>query len=212
MAVVRELPGQLGRGVQPLLDGGGGPPLDQVRQLVEELGACSLPVLPQGENLLELIEDQEGDGKAVARVPEVGALAVEELPEGLAASGLRRLDAGRRGGTGDRRLDLSREGEAARGVVEANVDWKDVAFTQAGEDAGLEERGLAEAGEAEENGQALAQDQAMEGVGLDLPALEEVAVRFAERRQARPRVLGVDRAGVGDLDGRAQGALAIVFW
>jgi hypothetical protein len=52
----------------------------------------------------------------------------------------------------------------------------------------------------------------MEGVGLDLPALEEVAVRLAERRQARPGILGVDRAGVGDLDGRAQGALAIVFW
>lgn len=62
----------------------------------------------------------------------------------------------------------------------------------------------------------------MEGVGLDLPAMEEVAVRLAERRQARPGILGVDRAGVdrtgvdraavGDLDGRAQGALAIVFW
>ena len=80
------------------------------------------------------------------------------------------------------------------GVVEPHVHRQDVLFAQSRKEARLEERGLAQAGKTKEHGKPVSLHQAAERLGFSLPAVEVLFVALAEGDQARPRIVGVDRA------------------
>jgi hypothetical protein len=76
----------------------------------------------------------------------------------------------------------------------------------------LEKRCLAEARKAEEDGEPAAQDEAQKLLGLGFAAVKEVLVLLAEGGEARPGVVGVDRAGVRrgrGVGGGIHGTLAV---
>ena len=66
-------------------------------------------------------------------------------------------------------------------VVQANAYRQDVLVPQDGKQTGLQERGLAKAGHAEEDGQPLAQDETMQFVDLRFAAVKILLVLLGER-------------------------------
>ena len=68
--------------------------LDEVREVLDELGGA-LPArvvrLRQGEDLLELVEDEQGNDRLAVRVLEDVVAVVQELPERFACLGDTRL-------------------------------------------------------------------------------------------------------------------------
>ncbi len=85
--------------------------LDEVGELGDEGSDAAIP-LPQGEQLLELIENQDRREEAVAHAPEMGR--VEVFPETLLGAGRRGLDTLRRDYLDDRGLDLDPARRRAR--------------------------------------------------------------------------------------------------
>jgi hypothetical protein len=69
--------------------------------------------------------------------------------------------------------------------------------TQTREEARLQQRGLAQAGQAEEDRQALAHGEAEQRLGFGLPSLEIALIGFAKGKQAGPRVVRVHGSAAG---------------
>jgi AcrR family transcriptional regulator len=138
-------------------------------------------VLPAGvvglrerEDLLELVEDEDGRQHAAVCVLEDVVAVVEEFPERLAGHGgaALRPAAGGLGGAEDRALDLLGRRRRVRVVVEAHIDGAEALGPEARHEAGLQDGGLAEAGLAEEDREELALDAAAELGRLLVAAVE----------------------------------------
>ena len=100
---------------------------------------------------------------------------MEKLPErfaGFRAAGLG-PGAGARGVGVDERLDLLGRRRRARCVIEPHVDRPVAGPAQPREDAGLKQRGFAEAGLPEEDGEGIAFGPAREVANLLVAAVEK---------------------------------------
>jgi hypothetical protein len=174
--------------------------LGQIRELFDQLVRLPGHLAALREELLELIEDQHRRGRVVALVPEVGVGPMEVLPERLVVPRLRRLDAeGARLGD-DLALDLLDGRRQVAAVAQADVDREVVLEPQTRKESGAQQRGLAEAGQPEEQREPARADAAIERFHLFFASAEVTPVVFAEREQRRPRMLGIDarlRIGLG---------------
>ena len=195
----RVVQGQLGIRLEALFHRRGRTRLRKVGELAQE-GLGSLPAIDVGpahrEDLLELIEDEEGRDETVALVPEADVPAMEVLPEGAVLVGLRRLDAGRVDGGGQRVPHLLPKGPAVISMPQAHVDGQNAVQPQPWKDAGAQQRRLPEAGDAKQHRHRGAGDDADHFLDDGLAPLEERLVRFAECGESWPGARGVHRRGV----------------
>ena len=181
--------------------------LHQVGEVREKLlgpAPAGIVGLCQREDLLELVEDQDRDQGPAVRVLQDVVAVVQEFPERLACDGRAGLGpgAGGLGGAEDGALDLLGRRRGVRIVVETHVHGAEALGPQPRHEAGLEDRGLAEAGLAEEHREELALDAPAELGGLLLAAVEEGAGFLGEGNETEPGMLGVDG---GDGGGRGGG-------
>ena len=182
--------------LDPALKRRGRAVLDQVRQVREELlGAPPARIvgLREREDLLKLVEDQDGNEGAPARVLQDVVPVVQEFPERFPGDGGTGLGprSGRLGRQHHRTLDLLGGGGRLRVVVEPDVDRAEPLGPEARDKPGLEDGGLAEARLPKEHRQELALHPPAELRGLLLAAMEVAAGLLGERDQAEPRILGV---------------------
>ena len=172
--------------------------LDQVGQVLDELGgafAAEIVGLRERENFLELIEDQERNERVAGRVAQDVVAMVEELPQRFTL----RRDADLRPLTGllrraeDRGLDLLGGRRGFARIVDAHVHRAVAHRSEPRDDAGAQDRGLAEPGLPEQQCQGLALHAPRELSDFVLATVEVRARFFAERVEPEPRVLRVDR-------------------
>ena len=195
-------------GVEPVLEPARRVPLDEGGELAEErlAGGRELrPAATEGEDLFELIEDEDRDEETVARAPQLVVRPVEVFPERLAGAPWRHSDPGGCGVLEERVLALGDEVRGGRGVVEPHQDRQEALVPEQREEPGLKEGALAEAGEPVEHRQPVAPHPAVELVGGGRAAVEEGAVGLAEGGEPRPRVVPVDHALAGGRPGRRLG-------
>ena len=161
---------------------------------------------PEREQLLELVEDQHGHDGAATGVDQPVVAVMEKLPERftrLGGAGFRPR-AGARGRVGDHGLHLFARSGRAVAVIEPEVDRAEVGRAQPREDAGHEERRLAEAGLPEEHGERLALHEPGERANLGVAAVEEAALIFGERGEVGPGRIRVGcRRGTSNVAGFA---------
>ena len=195
----RVMEGQLGIRLETLFHGRRRARLRQVGELAEKR-LRSLPAIDAGpahrEDLLELIEHEEGRHETVPLVPEAYVPPVEVLPEGAVLVGLRRLDVGCFDSGGQRVPHLLAEGSGLIPMPQAHVDWQDAVQPQPWKDAGAQQRRFAQARDPEQHGHRGTGDDADHLLDDGLAALEERLVRFTERGESRPGARGIDRGGV----------------
>ena len=171
--------------------------LDEVGEVVEEplraQPACVVR-LRQREDLLELVEDQKREERAAAGIAQQVAAMVQELPERLALDGRAgpRPVARGLGRAEDRLLDLFGRRRRIGGVVHPHVDGAIALAAQPRHESCAQQRGLAEAGLAEQHRQELALHTTGELRGFLVAAVEVGAALLGVRGQAEPRILGVD--------------------
>ena len=135
--------------------------------------------LRQREDLLELVEDQQRQQRAPARVAQQVAAVVQELPQRLSLDRRARPRPvpGGHGGLEDRLLDLLGGWRRLGRIVDTHVH-RAVAFAaQPRHEAGSQQRGLAEPGLAEQHGEVLALHTARE-LGRLVVAAVEVGAGF----------------------------------
>ncbi len=155
-----ELLDQLGAFVQSLLERLGRPVLDHVGQLGQKLRCAESSVLARladREQLLELVEDEDGtDRPSLGRFQDQAA-TVKTLPERLGLLARANLPAAAcvDDGPRDRGDDLLGKPRRRGCVIEANRNGEVALGPQAGEEPGMQERRLAQARLAEEHGQVL---------------------------------------------------------
>jgi hypothetical protein len=175
----------------------GRPVLHQVGQVLDELRRALAPevvVLPEREDLLELVEDQQRRERLAGGVAQQVVAVVQELPQRLARDG----GAGTRplplalGGAEDRLLDLLGGRRGLARVVDAHVHRAVAIAAKARHDPGTQYRGLAEARLAEEDGEELPLHAAGELADLLLAPVEEPARLLRERVETQPGVFGID--------------------
>ena len=157
--------------------------VDQGRR--EELSLAL--VAAQGEHLLELIDDEEHSGSAA----EIAQVAGQEVgPRGQLRAEI--LD--RRAGAIERPFE-------GRDRMRAGPDRENPPVgAQHRDDAGLEERGLADPGGPDHGDQRLDPQPVDEGVDLALAAEEELGVLAGEREEGAVRVtVAAQRGGAGHL-------------
>ncbi len=174
----------------------GCPVLDQVRQVLDEFGgalASEVVVLPEGEDLLELVEDEERDERVAALVAQHVVAMVKELPQRFARDGGARPrplpQSFRR--TEDRLLDLLRGRRRIARVVDAHVHRAEPFAPEPRHDARAQDRGLAQARLAEEDRERLPLHAPRELRDLLLAPVEELPRLLAERVEAEPRMLAI---------------------
>jgi hypothetical protein len=179
------------------LQGAWRPVLHQVGELVDELRRArpaGVVALGEGEDLLELVEDQQRCQRAAVGVAQLVVAVVQELPERLArlrGAGLR-PGAGVQGLAEDRLLDLLGRRRRVAGVVQPHVDRAVALGAQPRHQAGAQDRGLTQAALAEQHGERLALHAPGELGDLLLAAVEKRARRLGERVQPQPGLLRVD--------------------
>ena len=184
------------------------PVLDQVGQFLDEFlrpAPARVVGLRQREDLLELVEDQQRQQRLAVTVAQQVAAMVQELPQRLALdrrAGARPVP--RLGGhLEDGLLDLLGRRRRVGRVVDADVDRAEALAAQPRHQAGAQQRGLAEAGLAEQDGQQLALHAPREFRGLVVAAVEIGARVLVVARQADPGILRIDRTSV-DSSGRRE--------
>src|SRR5262249_10542326 len=99
----------------------------------------------------------------------------------------------------ERQPDLFDQRLSAGSDLHADDDRQQIAFAQPREDAGFEQRRLAEAGLAEEDGDLLIEDAAQELGGFGRAAAEELVRRFVVRRQPGPGVVAIEASLVQEV-------------
>ena len=171
--------------------------LHQVGEILDEARralAAGVIALRQGEDLLELVEDQQRRDNPAGGVEQLVVAVMQEFPQRFAVDRRPRPGptAHRYGRAQDRLLDLFR-GLGRGRVVDAHVDRAVALLPQARDDAGVEDRSLAEPGLSEQDRQQLALHAAGEFGDLLVAAVEEAARLFGERGQTRPGLLRIDR-------------------
>ena len=73
--------------------------------------------------------------------------------------------------------------------IEANINGKNIAQAQPREETRLQQRTLAQAGNAEQNREAVALNQGVQFFYIGSAASEEIFVLLPERSESRPGVL-----------------------
>jgi hypothetical protein len=137
-----------------------------------------------------------GDDRLALGVAQFVFPVVQELPQRLALLGR----AGARPGTGGARgpehglLDLVGGRQRGRAVIDADIDRAVALLAEPRHHARVEDRGLAEAGLAEEHRQQLALHAARELADLLFAAVELAAGLLGEGGEAEPGMLGIDRS------------------
>ena len=174
--------------------------LDQVGEVLDEARRARAPGLVglgEGEDLLELVEDQQRDERAARFVAQHIVAVVQELPERLAGGRDARLGplAGMTCGLQDRLLDLLAGLRRVGGVGDAHVDRAIALAAQARHQAGAQDRSLAEPRLAEQHGEELALHATRELGDLLVAAEEESPRVLGERGEAEPGMAIVDRLG-----------------
>ncbi|MBI5771026.1 MAG: hypothetical protein HZA93_24835 [Verrucomicrobia bacterium] len=203
-------------GVELRVHGGGRAVFDETGELGEEdAGAFARGLVgaAERENLLELVEREDGREQAVFRGPDVDVLAVKIFPQSFARAklwsiGFRRCERGGEsgfdlvgeGGRGPGLLTRVGRGHGSGdpchvGMIEAEVERQVIGLAEKREEAGVEQRGFAEARLAEEHGERLPADEAREFVGFLLATEEKLARVLRKRREAGPRIVAVDAGG-----------------
>ena len=175
---------------------GGDALLDQVGQLIEKAPAAlvdRVQALAQREQLLELVEHQHRCQQAVARAPEVGIAAVEIFPERGARDSGRGLHAMGRALGADRRVQLLGQRRRIVTQLQPHIDRQKVLLAQLREQAGPQQRGLAQAGLAEQHRQRRAPDRPQQAQHVLVAAMEIVLRGLGERQQARPGLVRGER-------------------
>ncbi len=119
---------------------------------------------------------------------------MEVLPERLAVRKRGRIHAFALAGRPQHIAQLLGERGRVAADVEAHVDGKEVLLAQAWEQAGLQERSLAEPRLAEEHGERCAGHSSDEVLGLGVATVEIVARVFFEGLEPRPGVVRVELA------------------
>ncbi len=186
--------------LQARLEFGGRTVFHQVGELGEKrLGpraACGIG-LREGEDFLELVEDEQRNEGAAAGVPEHVVAVVEEFPERLAFGGGAgpRPCAGLRRGAKHGILDLLGGRRRGGRVVQPDVDGAEALGPKPRHEACPQEGGLAVAGLAEEHRQELALNPAAEFGDLRFAAVKEASGLLGEGNEAEPGILGVDGCG-----------------
>ncbi len=184
--------------VEPALERGRRPALDEIAQLIEEVlapGAQRGAFRAEREDLLELVEDQNRHDDAVVLAPQLRVAAIKVLPRRVAALGGRDLDVG----FGRRALhfahDLDEGIRRLRRVVDADIDGQKPFAAQKGEDAGAQQRRLAQAREPEEDDGRRPPHHGEQSRGLGLAAVKIRLVPLPEGLETRPRVLRIESRG-----------------
>ncbi len=157
--------------------------LDQIGQIRDEArGACAPEViaLREGEDLLELVEDEQRNQRRARLIAQHIIAVVQEFPQRLALRPPRRPGSTRPERPGVARiacLICSAGSGASRDVVDAHVDRAIALAAQPRHEAGAQDRGLAEARLAEQHREELALHAPRE-LGDLLFAAEEVTARL----------------------------------
>ena len=173
------------------------PVLDQVGQIVDEARdalSARVVALAESEDLFELVEDQQRDERLAGGVEQHVVAVMQELPQRLAfdrGTGLSPAAHGL-GGTEDCSLNLLGRRGCTRCMVEAHGHWAVTFKSQPRRDAGVQDRGLAQARLTKQHGERLALHAAREFGDLVVAAVKPGAGFLSERRQAEPGVLRVD--------------------
>src|SRR6185436_9581502 len=160
---------------------------------------------PQREDLLELVEHQHRRDGVVLRVPEAAVRTVQQLPQALARARGGRLHPPGGALAQQRAAHLLVVLGAALGVVEPDVHGKEARLPQHGEEAGPEQRALAQPRHPVEQRERLAADQAQQVFALLVTAVEVLLRRLGKGDQPRPGVLPVDDGRVPQQGGRRVG-------
>src|SRR5262249_3089782 len=144
---------------------------DVDEELIELVGRERL-LLAAREQLLELIENQDRRDEAIVGTPEALVVPPHVLPDGLRRRIRRHLVSPAAGRAAD--LLEALLGERRRGAVVAqpHVDREDVGGSQRRKETGAEQRRLAEAGDAREQREVLAQDRPQQRVDFSIAPLE----------------------------------------
>ena len=187
---------------EPGLEGPRRAVFHQIGEVLHELGgtpAAGLVALGEGEDLLELVEDEQREQRAAGGVAQEIVAVVEELPKALPAvrHARARPMPRRAGGADDGLLDLLRRRRGVGPVVDADVHRAVTLGPESRHDARAEDGGLAESRLAEEHGEETALHPPGELAHLLLAAVEVVAGLLGERGETEPGVARVDRVSVG---------------
>ena len=151
-----------------------------------------------GEQLFELVEQEHRRQQVVVAAPQFQPVAVQVVPQVFVGVGRRKI-----GAVGDQlflqaaqHLVQRRQRRAGR-EVDAQVDRQvsgqvRARLAQFRHHAGLQQRALAQARVAVENGQVVERDQPQQRSRLGLAALEEPGRRLVVLRQTRPGVVAAE--------------------
>ena len=147
------------------------------RETLRARCGCGVP-LAKREQLLKLVQHDQGPDQAIARPPELGVSPMEVGPQRVIRQGLGRLDAGRLASSRKGLQDLHRQLRRVRTQVEADPHGQMVAGLEGGEDTGPQQRGLAQARLAVKHHDIRAADEVDQRAGLVLAAEEVGGVGF----------------------------------
>ena len=189
-------------GLEPFLERPRRAILDEIGEVLHEAGragAAEIVALREGEDFLELIEDEQRNQRGAGLVPQHVVAMVEELPQRLSGDGHARLRplAGAPRRARDRLLDLLGGFGRVPAVVDAHIDRAIALCPQPRHETGAQDRGLAEAGLAEQHGEQLPLHAAREFRHLLFAAVEVGSGFLREGRETEPWVGGVDGRGGG---------------
>src|SRR5436190_4320365 len=162
--------------------------LDQIGEILDELRRAlpaEVVALREREQLFELVEDQQWDERSAGFVAQDVVAVVQELPERFARFGdadLRPL-ARRLRRTEDRLLDLLGRRRRFRRIIDPHVDRTVTIGPQPRDDAGAQDRGLAQARLPEQDREELALYATAEFSDLLLATVEISACLLGERSE-----------------------------
>ena len=158
---------------EPAGDGRRNPVFDEIGQVFAECGDDCRDRSSQREDLLELIEDEDWTDEAILPGPELLPGSVEVLPECFSVSRIRMLDPLRPQLGEDRQPRLLEWGFRAGPDLQPEKDGQQAFLSETREHSGLEERGLAQAGLAEQHRDRLVHDPAEQLIDFRVASAEE---------------------------------------
>ena len=190
----RGVEGGVAAGDAAFADGGGFAVLDEVRKLCEEAGGGRVLLaghpFAAAEEVLELINDEDGDEDVAGGAGEVFGGAVEVFPEGVAGLCGGGAAAVLRGLGGDGGEERGGEVRYVWAEEFAEDDGEGAASAKCGGEAGLEQAGFAVAALAVEEDEGFAADEVEQSVALGGTPVEAVGIGLGVGLRAEPERCG----------------------